>query len=168
MGERGSFRGFIAAQEGWLTEGESGITGQSIAVIFEFPKEERRRGKRTVRRKVPADPGRVVASPPGTSLNSVHITSRSTAQQAARNVFGGNPPAIDWEQASQIAALAYCRARGYPRAVNVATIPVPNVYSNPAGWGYTEDLDSRPDYWTFAAYQIRQWTATCVKKERRR
>ena len=42
-GERGSFRGFIAAQEGWLTEGESGITGQSIATIFEFPKEERRR-----------------------------------------------------------------------------------------------------------------------------
>ena len=42
FGERGQFRGFIAAQEGWLTEGESGITGQSIAVIFEFPKEERR------------------------------------------------------------------------------------------------------------------------------
>ena len=41
-GERGSFRGFIAAQEGWLTEGESGITGQSIAVIFEFPKEKQR------------------------------------------------------------------------------------------------------------------------------
>ena len=47
-GERGSFRGFIAAQEGWLTEGESGITGQSIAVIFEFPKEPRR-VKRTKR-----------------------------------------------------------------------------------------------------------------------
>ena len=45
-GERGSFRGFIAAQEGWLTEGESGITGQSIAVIFEFPKEKRRRTKK--------------------------------------------------------------------------------------------------------------------------
>ena len=41
-GERGSFRGFIAAQEGWLTEGESGITGQSIATIFEFPRETRR------------------------------------------------------------------------------------------------------------------------------
>ena len=41
-GERGQFRGFIAAQEGWLTEGESGITGQSIATIFEFPKEERK------------------------------------------------------------------------------------------------------------------------------
>ena len=48
-GESGSFRGFIAAQEGWLTEGESGITGQSIATIFEFPKEERRRVKRTKR-----------------------------------------------------------------------------------------------------------------------
>ena len=42
FGERGQFRGFIAAQEGWLTEGESGITGQSEANIFEFPKEERR------------------------------------------------------------------------------------------------------------------------------
>ena len=48
FGERGQFRGFIAAQEGWLTEGESGITGQSIAVIFEFPKEPRR-VKRTKR-----------------------------------------------------------------------------------------------------------------------
>ena len=51
-GERGRFRGFIAAQEGWLTEGESGITGQSIAVIFEFPKEERRRTKRVKRFRV--------------------------------------------------------------------------------------------------------------------
>ena len=121
-----------------------------------------------MRRKIPADPSRLVESPPGNSLNSVHITSRSTAEQAAINVFGSNPPAIDWEQRGQITALAYCRARGYPRAVDVATIPVPNVYSNPEGWGYTEDLDSRPDYWTFAAYQIRQWTATCVKRERRR
>ena len=45
-GERGRFRGFIAAQEGWLTEGESGITGQSIAHIFEFPKEERQRRRK--------------------------------------------------------------------------------------------------------------------------
>ena len=47
-GERGSFRGFIAAQEGWLTDGESGITGQSIATIFEFPKEERGDGGSSV------------------------------------------------------------------------------------------------------------------------
>ena len=52
FGERGQFRGFIAAQEGWLTEGESGITGQSQATIFEFPKEERRRVKRVKRFRV--------------------------------------------------------------------------------------------------------------------
>ena len=46
FGEHGQFRGFIAAQEGWLTEGESGITGQSIATIFEFPKEERKRRRK--------------------------------------------------------------------------------------------------------------------------
>ena len=51
-GERGSFRGFIAAQEGWLTEGESGITGQSIATIFEFPKEQQGRRKKVKRFEV--------------------------------------------------------------------------------------------------------------------
>ena len=55
FGERGSFRGFIAAQEGWLTEGESGITGQSESVIFEFPREERRI-KRTKRFTVGTKP----------------------------------------------------------------------------------------------------------------
>ena len=49
FGERGQFRGFIAAQEGWLTEGESGVTGVSIDRIFEFPREERRRTKRVKR-----------------------------------------------------------------------------------------------------------------------
>ena len=55
FGERGQFRGFIAAQEGWLTDGESGITGQSESVIFEFPKEERRI-KRVKRFTVGYDP----------------------------------------------------------------------------------------------------------------
>ena len=54
-GERGSFRGFIAAQEGWLTDGESGITGQSIATIFEFPRSAKRT-KRTKRFTVGTDP----------------------------------------------------------------------------------------------------------------
>ena len=48
FGERGIFRGFIAAQEGWLTDGESGVTGVSIDRIFEFPREKRR-VKRTKR-----------------------------------------------------------------------------------------------------------------------
>ena len=48
-GERGQFRGFLASQEGWLTDGESGITGVSRDRIFEFPREERRRTKRVKR-----------------------------------------------------------------------------------------------------------------------
>ena len=42
-GENGRFRGFLAAQEGYLTDGESGVTGISRERIFEFPEEERRR-----------------------------------------------------------------------------------------------------------------------------
>ena len=45
-GEGGSFRGFTAPQEGWLTDGASGITGISLHRIFEFPREERKRRAR--------------------------------------------------------------------------------------------------------------------------
>ena len=45
---QGRFRGFTAGQEGWLTDGEHGITGVSPERIFEFPQEERRRRKKTV------------------------------------------------------------------------------------------------------------------------
>ena len=165
-GERGSFRGFIAAQEGWLTDGESGITGQSIATIFEFPKEERR-GKRIVRRKIPAAPSRVVHSTLGPSLNGYGMVSRATAELAARDDFDRNPPAFEWKQRAQIAALAYCHSLGYPRAVSAATT-FTHTITDPSGWDYTEDLDSRPNYHTFAAYQTSQGTATCVKRERRR
>ena len=56
FGERGQFRGFIAAQEGWLTDGESGVTGVSIDRIFEFPREERRRVKRVKRYAISSGP----------------------------------------------------------------------------------------------------------------
>ena len=46
FGERGSFRGFIAAQEGYLTDGESGVTGVSIDRIFEFPREKKKRRRK--------------------------------------------------------------------------------------------------------------------------
>ena len=55
FGERGQFRGFIAAQEGWLTDGESGVTGVSIDRIFEFPREERRRTKRVKRMDIASE-----------------------------------------------------------------------------------------------------------------
>ena len=51
---QGRFRGFTAGQEGWLTDGEHGITGVSPERIFEFPEQKRRRGWKTVtlRKKV--------------------------------------------------------------------------------------------------------------------
>ena len=98
-GERGSFRGFIAAQEGWLTDGESGITGQSIATIFEFPKEERRRVKRVKRFQVgtTADitaaascgqPSGLICSDWG-AIPSVPNGTVAVAQQAARLIAVG-------------------------------------------------------------------------------
>ena len=107
FGERGQFRGFIAAQEGWLTEGESGITGQSIAVIFEFPKEERRRVKRTKRISIGNKSDRAVreschnATPPGDLLCSAmgaatgDITVKLGAELAARNRWLGQPDGAD-------------------------------------------------------------------------
>ena len=47
QGQNGRFRGFLAAQEGYLTDGESGVTGISRDRVFEFPVEERRRRWRT-------------------------------------------------------------------------------------------------------------------------
>ena len=120
-----------------------------------------------MRRKVPADPNRLVQSPLGPSLNGYGMVGRPNAELAARNAFDINPPAFDWKQLAQIAALAYCRSLGYPRAI-AATTTFTHTITDPSGWGYTEDLDSRPNYHTFAAYQTSQWTATCVKRERRR
>ena len=110
----------------------------------------------------------MAASPPGGSLNSLNASPRTTAELTARSVFLTNPPAFDWEQQGQIAALAYCRSEGYTHAVETATIPFAHSGINPAMWDYTADLDDRPNYYTFAAYQTRQWTATCEKRVRRR
>ena len=54
---QGRFRGFTAGQEGWLTDGEAGITGVSPERIFEFPEQERgRRRTRIIRADVGSGP----------------------------------------------------------------------------------------------------------------
>ena len=90
-GERGQFRGFIAAQEGWLTEGESGITGQSIATIFEFPKaeERRRRKKREYLRDVVGAPGSYYTWYYGPEASGADSTA---ARANARTAFNANLP----------------------------------------------------------------------------
>ena len=160
-GERGSFRGFIAAQEGWLTDGESGITGQSIATIFEFPKEQQRRTKKVKRLTLAADPSRLVRGPNGGTTSVVG--SESYAQGWARTNYSQTP---DWDQLTQEVALAECRSRGYPRlrnAVSVAPASAADIQ-----WRYTPDREtSNPLSWTFEAYQVREYTATCQKTVRR-
>ena len=69
FGQQGNFRGFLAAQEGYLTDGESGVTGVSRDLIFEFPREERR-GKKTIRFRVRSDSAATGVCPPASNLQS--------------------------------------------------------------------------------------------------
>ena len=164
FGERGQFRGFIAAQEGWLTEGESGITGQSIATIFEFPREERRRVWRTKRLTLPPHEDRLVITNKGPSSGAV--TSDATAKQLARTRFtngflSAQAVPTPWLTLSEPVARAACKARGYQL---VGVTPSPDE-SN--GWDYGPDLDSGNNYWEYEARKTNTYTAFCKKRVRR-
>ena len=186
QGERGRFRGFLASQEGWLTEGESGVTGVSRDRIFEFPREKRKR--RTIRRFVPADPSRVAEGPEGGRIdrndaNPLTTDGNSTPKHFAQYQYsisniGYGPPhdnGIDWAQRTKEAATAYCRSIGYTRARNAVSIPpvgdirYDGTNFKATGWGYRihPPLDSGQTY-SIAGHLIRQYTATCEKKGPRR
>ena len=149
QGEQGRFRGFIAAQEGWLTEGESGVTGQSIDRIFEFPREEnkrRRRYKNEYLRDVipdrpegaPASTNWVWADYGPEERHAVYNTAVSQAQAAfvaptgaelrrqavTNNVFLNNTD-------TGMDANALCVSRGYDRVTSV------DPYLNLTGYGTT-------------------------------
>ena len=170
-GERGSFRGFIAAQEGWLTEGESGITGQSIATIFEFPREKkkRRRWKTVVieEMEVPAIVQRQIYTPFGTLGAPAPTAGAAVAN--AQEAFRNNPPAgwapapapASWQALAKATATAYCAARGYNRAVNVSSV------SSSEAWSYSSNQGSGGNQ-QYQARKWRNWAATCQKTERRR
>ena len=119
-GERGIFRGFIAAQEGWLTEGESGVTGVSIDRIFEFPREERRRVKRVKRLNISSQSDRTVkescynaATNPGDLLCSAKgsvegETGKDAAENRARNLqLGVSSITSNWGQTGGPARIAW-------------------------------------------------------------
>ena len=102
FGEQGNFRGFLAAQEGYLTDGESGVTGISRDRIFEFP-EEPRRGKKTVRFRVrsqsadtgtcpddAANPGNLLCTPYAGAHGSYDYPEGSQAR--SRVVYSGQSP----------------------------------------------------------------------------
>ena len=165
FGERGSFRGFIAAQEGWLTEGESGITGQSIATIFEFPREKkkRRRKKYQYLRDVVTDRATVRMwseyGPPYTA--ATNLVSEINAQ----NLWIANPPtdaellrlarsagaliidaadavyATDYPSGlNEVGGLdAFCRRLGYQRSSGVEVTLRPDHAGT--SWSYIQTRD---------------------------
>ena len=183
FGERGQFRGFIAAQEGWLTEGESGVTGVSIDRIFEFPKEERRRVTRIKRLKVPESAERIARSPLG-PLNTHAVgenAARLTMRQEYYNEANREAPvradagfAAYWNGKAVAAAGAYCKSRGYSRAIRIAPGALPRDFvqqvgntQTTEGWGYAEFVRNGANNYTGRAYQYVLWSATCEKKVRR-
>ncbi len=172
FGEQGNFRGFLAAQEGYLTDGESGVTGVSRELIFEFP-EEPRRGKKTVikRLKLAASPDRQARTRIGSSSGvQAHLHQARNGARAAFNLNAGwtwpegrvPNEASDWLIYTREAAERDCAARGYPKVLEFESI----VPGSPV-FGYIDQYHEPPqDAYSSRAWQIRQYTATCQKKVR--
>ena len=92
-GESGRFRGFLAAQEGYLTDGESGVTGISRERIFEFPEEQRRRGwKRVTKRLHLPRPGEaaLLSSSPWGRASGANRNDQGVAEMDARRRVNGH------------------------------------------------------------------------------
>ena len=193
FGQQGNFRGFLAAQEGYLTDGESGVTGVSRELIFEFP-EEPRRGKKTVIKRlrltgewVPYGPF-VAASansqnPPSENhLRGADNASSSLIENARNNWcihadVGASwtgpvharcvTTSIDWAAAAQPLAAAECSARGYPRLGDITIVdPGPPNNTLERGYGHWEYDIRRPSGYEINARQFRFYNAVCEKKVR--
>ncbi len=136
FGQSGNFRGFLAAQEGYLTDGESGVTGVSRDLIFEFPREERRR--RTITKRLFLEPSadfdQRVWSEWGGRTEQVSTGSRILQAQYRFTDAGFNThfdPSIpntqygwphsrvdNWPTLLREKGNERCRALGYQRGVN--------------------------------------------------
>ncbi len=191
FGESGNFRGFLAAQEGYLTDGESGVTGVSRDLIFEFPREERKR-RRIRYRNFELCPGfnneqRHPPYSPCVLQTGLHSTAgavnsnRETAQDNAEGLWStdlsGRPDAVDtaekyaaWSEISarqadaNAQAAAGCRAAG-ARLRGSARIR-PLAEGSTQGWAipyFGENLGSGGNYQFRAGVQI-HFDATCRKR----
>ena len=164
---QGRFRGFTAGQEGWLTDGEHGITGVSPERIFEFPEQERRR-RWTWKRRSLSDAfqyGQPADLPAG-AANSSELDAVNAAV-AAFNAYSGAGGAGEAWYNNIVANLqdhivadarAKCRARGYPTTRSIED-------SGPFFY-FSEDLDGTANF-QFKASHEHPYTATCLKRVRR-
>ena len=117
QGEQGRFRGFIAAQEGWLTEGESGITGMSIDRIFEFPREEKKR-----RRKRELPTLRYGKSYPDSTLPVQLLTANPPDGPTTGYLTYTGPSQPVYSRSPRVRTNAYVRIYG-PNGASATTIP---------------------------------------------
>ncbi len=137
FGQSGNFRGFLAAQEGYLTDGESGVTGVSRDLIFEFPREERRR-RRTITKRLFLEPSadfdQMVWSLWGARTAKTAVGSRILEAQHRFTGVGFNPyfdetipndryggphsRLNNWDTLLREKGNERCRALGYQRGVN--------------------------------------------------
>ena len=187
FGQSGNFRGFLAAQEGYLTDGESGVTGVSRELIFEFPREQRRGWKTVTKRlQVPQDTTRRAR----TIAPTEHDVNAGTLAHARRgqrqhyweqyllnthDIRNAARRENYWTQLAETAAQAYCQSRGYPTTRNVQRSGRPADLVNTSGnnqlhqgWDYENLRDIGGNTWRGRAYQYVLWSATCEKKVRKR
>ena len=187
QGQNGRFRGFLAAQEGYLTDGESGVTGISRERIFEFPEEKRKRRwvTRIKRLTVPQSSERRART-----IATVDTTATGTQAQVQQlfrrhywNQHLGSTHAIRdaaqrdgyWRGLAETEALAYCESQSYTRAVNVEPGSRPADFVDSSsdtqlddGWDYENLQETSNLQWEGRAYQYVLWSATCEKEVRRR
>ena len=189
---QGRFRGFTAGQEGWLTDGEHGITGVSPERIFEFPQPERRRGWKTVTKRLKVSGQRA----PFFASSEHHETagggtSNPPNPQWARRLFRRTYWEDDlqnthpirsstlregfWDTHAQTTAQSYCAEQGYPKARNVQRGPRPDDFANSSsnsqlgrGWDYLNVRPNPPpnNRWTGSAYTYVTYSVTCEKRVR--
>ena len=171
---QGRFRGFTAGQEGWLTDGEHGITGVSPERIFEFPevKKKRRKNKKKPVRYVQVEEEfaldasasrlvRVQGGIPGGGPWSDNPQGRLSGYSAADGAYTAPSDAAAWNALAQTLAGPACVNAGYERAQEDATSVASSEvtgYERQAHW---------PGY-KWRKWQTRQYTVTCEKTVYRR
>ena len=156
-GERGSFRGFIAAQEGWLTDGESGITGQSIATIFEFPRQERKR-----RRKEPKPTVRYGRSYPDSTLANPGLTSNPngvTTGYLVSNPRSGEQNQPTYIPGPRLISNGFVRAIGTPGSQDSDE----NTARASARLAYSPPTDAQAAGWALGGTTANRWATLEVQ-----
>ena len=176
FGQSGNFRGFLAAQEGYLTDGESGVTGVSRDLIFEFPREEKRRRRyRNKRISHTADWGMPPYDdklPVGSwGAWSGYRTGSNARNNLARQAYTASRPVFDADALAQPFAADYCRSRNARlKSYGHVEQDLQRPANNTGGWKYSETELHPTD--PSRGYRVRvalfyRWTAECIKRVRR-